>query len=772
MKHVCLIVGLCALHGLAGGEPEAAIDGAPVLLSGPEVSKLDWGVRAVTAGDVDGDGKTDLALLNNDRARVEVLYQREPGEPGQSTRSLRPVRWEPVMDDARFEREGVASGIAMFDLAVGDVTGNGLADLVFTGKDEPLSVVAQIEPGVWADKRGFDDLEALPWSSTLHLAELDPEHEGLELVVLARNELIVFSFDEDGEPSVLSKSRRPEGNALDLAILPASVALPIRFSYRVPGSPRPVRLVTWDTGHGPSAERAFALDSGSPGMAWIDPEAAQPRAVVIEARTSRVRIEEIAPEERGSAPDWPLEFYATGAEANGADSLACADFTGDGLVDIVVADPANAQLWLLPGKLGGGWRYPRSFPAYQGVASLAATNPQGEGLPELFVLSDKEKSVGLTRWNGERLIFPETVEIAGEPKRLAWLADRQQLAILAAVGDNAGEYAVLFLERDAEGWAEALRVPLDGVRREPKGMLWADIDQDGTDDLLLATARDAARYVRLNELDSEDLAAAVKEIDGLRDLDPQRLGLGDVDGDGYRELLVAGEGFVRAVRLDDQLRRVVVDQFNARSGNDRLSVPALRDFDGDGEPELLLFDDRGNAFQVLSRDDSGVFRYHESVDFGDFSPVAIVESAGLARDDLMVLGMRSLARVPLSGPWAAMNTVSTYESDLEDVVYNDVHVGELNGSGGLEILLVDGQNNVLEILKWEAPDHWSSALHFNVFEEDLHYGGRKGAPLEPREVVIGDFTNDGREDIVLLVHDRLLLYPQGEAPVSGIREAP
>jgi hypothetical protein len=47
-----------------------------------------------------------------------------------------------------------------------------------------------------------------------------------------------------------------------------------------------------------------------------------------------------------------------------------------------------------------------------------------------------------------------------------------------------------------------------------------------------------------------------------------------------------------------------------------------------------------------------------------------------------------------------------------------------------------------------------------VFEQNLHYQGRTGSNVEPREVVIADLTGDGKLDFALLVHDRILFYPQ------------
>jgi hypothetical protein len=51
-------------------------------------------------------------------------------------------------------------------------------------------------------------------------------------------------------------------------------------------------------------------------------------------------------------------------------------------------------------------------------------------------------------------------------------------------------------------------------------------------------------------------------------------------------------------------------------------------------------------------------------------------------------------------------------------------------------------------------------MHFKVFETDAHFAGRSGGALEPREAIVADVTGDGRRDLVLLVHDRVLVYPQ------------
>ena len=40
------------------------------------------------------------------------------------------------------------------------------------------------------------------------------------------------------------------------------------------------------------------------------------------------------------------------------------------------------------------------------------------------------------------------------------------------------------------------------------------------------------------------------------------------------------------------------------------------------------------------------------------------------------------------------------------------------------------------------------------------FRGRRGDLPEPREAVVADLTGHGKNDLAVLVHDRILLYPQ------------
>ena len=114
-----------------------------------------------------------------------------------------------------------------------------------------------------------------------------------------------------------------------------------------------------------------------------------------------------------------------------------------------------------------------------------------------------------------------------------------------------------------------------------------------------------------------------------------------------------------------------------------------------------------------------------------------------------------------NGGSLSLGVDSQYLTDLPQVEYAAVDWGDFNHDGKLDLLCIDGRRNTLEFLAFDKKrKEWESVLHFKVFEKNLHYQGKKGGAFEPREGYVVDLNGDQRDDIVFLVHDRLLCYYQ------------
>jgi hypothetical protein len=102
-----------------------------------------------------------------------------------------------------------------------------------------------------------------------------------------------------------------------------------------------------------------------------------------------------------------------------------------------------------------------------------------------------------------------------------------------------------------------------------------------------------------------------------------------------------------------------------------------------------------------------------------------------------------------------LEQIGSFETQLREAKPSDLIVGDLGGGKELEIALADHQKHRIELITLRDGE-WKSAMNFKVFET----GQANAAGAEPREMAVADVTGDGLDDLILIVHDRILLFPQ------------
>ncbi len=67
--------------------------------------------------------------------------------------------------------------------------------------------------------------------------------------------------------------------------------------------------------------------------------------------------------------------------------------------------------------------------------------------------------------------------------------------------------------------------------------------------------------------------------------------------------------------------------------------------------------------------------------------------------------------------------------------------------------------NHLDVVQFSSERKLVPGDRWQVFEQKT-FRGRGGDMGEPREATVADVTGDGKNDLIVLVHDRILVYPQ------------
>ncbi|NBB80769.1 MAG: hypothetical protein GVY36_15195 [Verrucomicrobia bacterium] len=738
--------------------------------------KLDWSTRALQVEDLDGDGLDDLAVINNDTAQIELLYQNDGGVPSEAGQQrLQRDRWDPVLEDGDLKSTKITVGVPLFDLGVGDLNNDGRPDLAYTSRSVPLTVRYQDAEGQWLETQEFDGFEALGWQGTLKLADLNGD--GLsQIVLLSGDALRIFSQDADGrllEPDVYFVTGENPFNLI-IADVTGDGLDEICYITKEGKQAFVMREQLADGGFG--GERRFVLDRPVRMVApMLTSGRGASRFVSVDSRSGSLEFFEIESVQNGDDKR-ALEgvqpiIYPLFKETNAGARYGFADLDGDGEPDLQVANPAGSEVIVFL-KNDGRYEASKRFPSFSAISSLAGGRFFQADFEGVVALSREEGTLGYSEFDArQRLSFPRQLNIAGGDPLVCQAVDLDADGFdeLALLLEDAGDRHLVIAQPEdrsdpASAWELIREIPVESPRRQPDAMQVVDIFGDRGPGLMLFVPREAPVFLAPvaggapYELEpvGEDSSVRKSLLQGIL---PAQVSEIDVDGDGSPELVAARTGFARAIRFsDDQLE--MVDQFNARRSGDELSAVIPNVADGMLEG-LVFYVEKAGELQFLSRDADGVLRYRRSEQVGPITLSGWMEFAGAAPADaahLLYGEDRFWYFAPEAAGWKRA-VGDNYETELEDVFFSHVVSADFDRDGLLELIAVDGNENVVEILGRDA-DGWKSLMYWEIFDQNMHYQGRTGAKLEPRETIRADLNGDGKLDFGFLIHDRILYYPQ------------
>jgi VCBS repeat protein len=761
--------GILAAGGLLAAGLLAGQDGEALAKrygwTGPEVYKFHLQTTGLRAADLNGDGRTDLVFADNDRARIEVMLQRAPEEQAKPQPPPEDDGPNSILEPGRFRRAPVAVEAKVHSLATGDFTGEGRTDLAWFGDDNRLVIAAGQPDGTFARAREWKIEEGSSARAALAAADLNGDGRS-DLALLGGKESRVLLSGPEGsfaEPArypastekanALSLVDLDGDRALDLVLVAPDEERPIRvrfgssagtFGPEIPLKLPPIRTATFADADGDGKAEVFAIHrtSGRVGMYVFEPPA----------------------REKARFPFGSVRYHAFEASKGGPEKgrgIALGDLDGDGRPDVLVSEPAGARLVLYRGRPDGGFEEGESFPSFVDGRAVRIADFDGDGRYEAAVLSVEEKAIGLSRFAEGRMTFPRAIPLEGTPAALdASDLDgdgKADLAVARRAGK--GEHALVVFRHAASGLEPAKTLPLPELPTDPTGLLLVDLDGDRRRDVVLFMPRESARIVLNGEgLALKDLAGADARqalTKGVRDGSWSRA---DVEGDGREEMLVARDHFARALRIGAGGALEVLDQFNGPTPESQVFGALAADLDGDGRPEVALLDRKREAVVLLARGAKG-FEGAGEVEVGalSFRGAEAADLDGDSRPDLLLFAEDRFAVVPSRASESALVETAQYESTIPNAFYEKALVGDANADGRPDLVLLETGSARLDLLAVEGRG-LRHALQFRVFEQRSFEQQRRSS--EPREALLADVTGDGKADLALLVHDRLLLYPQ------------
>ncbi len=751
--------------------PVTARDGS-IAFTDAEFIRAGPNLSCLTLADLDGDGVPEIVFVNNMKSEIGVIRLRREGEREVRPVELEDINRLPESEVFKLETHAVNNHVSALvvedvngdgrpDIVLyGDVDGlavleqqeDGLfaaprriADVEVSGRTDALRV---------ADINGDGTREIVALGTRkLHVVGVDARQRSYalnaayrdsianwELIDVTGNGRLDVLFFCSGQPyAAHALLQNPDGEFVEGELVLSHLSGPTRPYNRGDGERA---FLTLDRGR--NRVRELALDSG-PLQEREGVFGFAARSVVLDAAT-------------GAASDFDVvDLDGNGLKdivtvARGSNQFIVLQSGRDGYRRRTSPAPRNVGGMRLL-KMEDGRVALFSFSRDDRIFGVSRVEDGSVSYPRPINTEGEVQWLWLGELDGEQALV--WIERYGRVFRVR-AAEAASLAASAfdgAAGSiDVGADTLLFGEREND-----LKAELPG---RAERLSFADFNGDGTADVVVHWAYSGRESLYLG-LGEGRYTAIIRDQRLLEEQRDEALLVADIDGDGTDDVLLVQPGFVRVLRVDDRNKLYVERQFNWEFGAVRRLVPYEQDGAGrflalsGNTARLVEFDVENSRFELLATMDL------RGLEQGD---LRVVDLDGNGRKDIVLAGNNALQLLYRREPRRELRARTVFDARQDHFTYWNLYPADLSGDGSDEVMLFDSRRAMFEVYRPGPEGDLLSLLRHRLFERSIHQRGETDSHQLPRELAVGDVNGNGSNDAVFILHDRIAIYLQNTRP--------
>ena len=293
--------------------------------------------------------------------------------------------------------------------------------------------------------------------------------------------------------------------------------------------------------------------------------------------------------------------------------------------------------------------------------------------------------------------------------------------------------------------ASSFAAPVDYLKeRDPRRTAISDLDGDGKPDIVVAYYDDDSISVLRSKCAPGNMSFE-KRIKFAAGRIPSELSVADLDGDGKPDVAVTANGAssVSILRnISNPGTIAFAPKTDCRTGGGPLGI-AVADIDGDGKPDIVVANEAGSISVLRNTSIVGTISMSAKIDFlagNDPCRLAVADVDGDGKPDIVVTNCSSntisvLCNTSTPGTVSFSKKIDFQTGSLP----RNVAIGDLNDDGKPDIVVSNTNSQNISVFQNQ------SQVGVISFAKRIDY------PTEgnPRRISIGDIDGDGKPDVAV-----------------------
>ena len=702
--------------------------------------------------DVNGDGKLDIITANYGSNSVSVLLGNgngtfQPQTTFAAGSGPASVWVADLNNDGRLDLVVGNRNASTVSVLFGNGNGTFQPSIPFgAGENRYSVVVADVNGDGYPDLITTNENQS---TVTVDLGNGDGTFEPGQTVPVGAGptSIAVADFNGDGRPDIVTTNSN--GNSVSVLLGNGDGTFSVQQTFAVGRSPRAVRVA----------------DVNGDGI---------PDLIVANYNDNTVS----ALLGKGDGTFLPQEVLPVGQKPY---SLTVVDLNGDGKPDIVVANSASDTVSVLLGNGAGGFGPQYTLATGRQPFAVAAADVNGDGIPDIVTANAFDNTVSLLLGNGGGTFRGRQTFAVGARPYSVTMADVNGDGKPDIVTGNYGGDSVSVLLNEGGGSFQSQQT--FATDQSPVKTVVADVNDDGRPDLVIVSNHDSATGVLLGRGDGTFQPVTAASGVGVSDTPF----LADLNGDGVADSIVldrsgnilfrkglggASNAFAPPVIINPG--RPARDITIVRIGSQFAIAAADAHFD-----PLLSINQFVFTVSLYTVGDNGSVTRRTAFSTTALPPpLTAAYLTGNGLEDLVAANALdnsvSIALQSAAGQFATPILLPA------GVAPTAIAVADMNGDGLPDIIVSDQGSGDVTVLLNDPAHSFGQSLRFRADTGLYGLSVTGSVPVvssfaQSVSLVSGDFTGDGRNDLVVVnqggTHSFTILTANGNGGVANPRQA-